>query len=92
MKTHYKYIHFVEVPNTSGTVTTKWLCYNTKDNDELCEVRWSGAWRQYVTRFTSYHIMSYLEFSKGCHDDISNFLDQLNKTQRGKWKSKDGSK
>lgn len=83
MKTNYKYIHFEERPNP-GKKTSKWECINNKDSDELCEIRWSGGWRQYVTIFTFYHRMSYFQLSSGCHADIADFLDQLNKAQRGK--------
>lgn len=91
MKTHYKYIHFEERPNP-GKRTSKWNCLNNNDGDELCEIRWSGGWRQYVTRFTAFHCMSYYEFNADCLTDLADFLSQLNKLQRGKWKSKDGSK
>lgn len=86
MKTHYKYIHFREIPNP-GKKTTRWECFNTNSNWPLGEVEWYGAWRQYIFETSGEIILN-----KGCLDDISDFLDQLNKLQRGKWKSKDGSK
>ncbi len=86
MKTHYQYIHFEETPNP-GKKTTTWDCVNTKSNGFLGYVYWYGAWRQYIIEYELETICN-----KGCLDDIADFLDQLNKAQRGKWKSKSGSK
>ncbi len=86
MKTKYKYIHFEETPNPNKK-TSVWYCLNTKSNYDLGLVRWYGAWRQYTFEPSETTV-----FNKGCLDDISDFLDQLNKAQRGKWKSKNGGK
>ena len=94
MKTKYQYIHFEETPNL-GKKTSKWECMNSKSKYTLGWVYWYGAWRQYVFEPWVSPSTSIYEgeiFNKGCLDDISDFLDQLNKNQRGKWKSKDGGK
>jgi hypothetical protein len=93
MKTHYKYLHFRETPNP-GRKTTKWDVMNTNEGDHLGYIYWYGAWRQYVfspflTQMAPYDSII---LNNGCLDDIGDFLNQLNKAQRGKWKSKDGSK
>ena len=93
MKTKYKYIHFEEEQNP-GRKTTKWNCLNSNSGNLLGYVEWYGAWRQYT--FSTYSPAFSYEYiniilNKGCLDDISDFLDQLNKAQRSKWKSKGGS-
>ncbi|KKM63866.1 hypothetical protein LCGC14_1507120, partial [marine sediment metagenome] len=41
----FEYIHFVETGRKTKTVV--WSCRNNRSNEELGEVRWHSAWRQY---------------------------------------------
>lgn len=71
IKTQYKYIHFVQLPH-NGT-TTKWSCRNINSGDELGIIKWHGAWRQYCYFSTDRAV-----YSKGCLQDISEFISALN--------------
>ena len=72
MKTDYEYIKFIEV-NSQGK-TSKWDCHNVHHGEKLGEIKWHGAWRQYC-----YFPTVQAVYSKGCLNDIADFLTQLNK-------------
>ena len=83
MKTEYKYIYFEKLPNP-GKKTMKWVCKN-RDNRIVGYVIWWGGWWKYV-----YSVPAVLNviLDDKCHDDISDFLKQLNKYQRVLWAKK----
>ena len=70
MKTQYQYIHFEKWTSEPGNLT--WKCYNTRSNDELGEVRWYPAWRQYC-----YFPSCPANYSAECLNNIANFIEQL---------------
>ncbi len=71
MKTRYKYIHFEEGPNP-GRSTRRFLCRNTESRLILGEVKWERGWRQYC-----FSPMGCTVFSKGCLEDVNDFIGQL---------------
>jgi hypothetical protein len=70
MKTQYQYIHFVKVADKPKT--SVWSCRNTHRGDELGEVHWYPAWRQYCYFPTQPAI-----YSIGCLADIEDFIRHL---------------
>lgn len=70
LRTEYKYIKFVKIISTGKTV--RFSCINIHHGEELGEIKWYGAWRQYC-----YFANVSAVYSKGCLDDISDFLNQL---------------
>jgi hypothetical protein len=72
MKTEYKYITFVL--SDRKPKTDVWKCMNKRHGDELGIVKWYGPWRQYC-----YFPSCQAVYSKGCLDDISDFVVQLAK-------------
>jgi hypothetical protein len=83
LKTKYKYIHFVRIPNP-GKRTQKWSCRNNRSEVELAQVRWDTGWRQYVIEMPSGDILGHYYFSRGCLRDIAAFLDQLMEERKKK--------
>jgi hypothetical protein len=72
MKTEYEYLSFVRIESIGKT--EKFMCLNKKSANQLGEVKWYGAWRQYC-----YFPLVQAVYSKGCLNDIADFLTQLNK-------------
>jgi hypothetical protein len=70
MKTQYRYIHFVKVADKPKT--SVWSCRNNSNDDELGEVRWYPAWRQYCFFPTQPAV-----YSVGCLVDINDFITHL---------------
>lgn len=69
MKTHYEYIHFEKVAET--TKTSKWICRSNRSNSDLGIVKWYGPWRQYCL------VTSGAVFNSGCLSDVIDFIQQL---------------
>ena len=71
MKTCYKYIYFVEVPNHGRT--TKFF-HGRNNKMDLClgVIRWDRGWRQYC-----FYPNAETMFSKGCLEDVNDFIGQL---------------
>ncbi len=76
MKTEYRYIFFVEL--SSGRETTVWACANHRETDMLGIVSWYSPWRQYCFTPTA---GAYIVLSKGCMEDINDFIAQLMKAR-----------
>jgi len=70
MKTKYQYISFVQI--ASKTKTTVWKCVSNWGKGELGIIKWYPAWRQY-----SYFSTVQAVYSRGCLDDIGDFIRQL---------------
>ena len=70
MKTEYKYIKFVQIPQK--TKTSIWNCNNKSGNYALGIVKWYPAWRQYC-----FFPCGNMVFNKGCLEDINYFITQL---------------
>jgi len=70
LKTQYQFINFVKIPSTG--ITSKWSCANNRSGDELGEIKWYGAWRQYC-----YFPTVCAVYSRGCLQDINDFIGQL---------------
>ena len=68
----YKYIHFIKVAEKPKT--SVWSCRNNSSGDELGEVKWYPAWRQYC-----YFPTVQAVYSDGCLKDISSFIQSMNK-------------
>jgi hypothetical protein len=71
VKTEYKYIHFENYSNPKQK-TGRWMCVNNNHGTWLGEVKWYPGWRQYC-----FNPASDTVFSKGCLEDINNFIQQL---------------
>jgi hypothetical protein len=76
MKTKYKYVYFEK---TRGFIRADelWECVNRRDGDILANVFWYEVWNTHVVSFARSAV-----FSADCLDDISHFLNQLNKKGR----------
>jgi len=72
MKTEYKYIQFVKLPQNPKKKTEEWNCCSIATGYELAIIEWYGQWKQYVFAPEDNMI-----FSAGCLDDISHFIKQL---------------
>lgn len=70
MKTQYQYLHFVQVRQLPKTAV--WSCRTNRSNDELGEIKWYPAWRQYC-----YFPTVQAVYSDGCLSDIADFIKQL---------------
>lgn len=86
MKTKYKYIHFRYVGKSISGKTETWEIYNHyyEDNTYLGFIKWNGAWRQYTSYLCTSGAGTYIQVSRGCHEDISNFIKQLMDKRRKK--------
>ena len=51
--------------------------------DYLGEIKWDGAWRQYVSCFEPN-----TKWSAGCKEEIAKFEREMNKKQRAKWRKR----
>ena len=79
MKLDYEYIHFEELAPKPKTKV--WSCKNNKSKEQLGVVKYHPGWRQYCYFPTVQAI-----YSAGCMDDISAFLNQVNKAHKSKAK------
>ena len=70
MKTDYEYLEFVQ--NPSKGKTSVWQCNNKRSGTTLGTINWYGPWRAYC-----YFPTIQAVYSKGCLNDISNFIKQL---------------
>ena len=70
LKTEYQYIRFVKAADKPKT--SVWSCRNRRSGDELGVIKWYGAWRQYC-----YFSSTQAVYSKGCLDDIADFISHL---------------
>ena len=75
MKTRYQFVHFEKI----GGMDTKyiWSCRNNRSGDELGQVQWYNAWRQYCFEPSGPSV-----YSAGCLDDISHFIGQLQQERK----------
>lgn len=72
MITRYQYIHFVKIAQRPKTAV--WSCRNNISQEELGQVRWYPAWRQYC-----YFPTAQAVYSAGCLADIKEFIEQAGK-------------
>jgi len=73
MKTEYKHIHFDDISYSYPTRKTKsFACRSNNTDTPLGDIQWERAWRQYC--FFPVHLTV---FSKGCLNDIADFIKQL---------------
>ena len=80
LQLNYKYIHFSDMSFLYSKKKTKTFnCRNSNTYDLLGEVKWFGRWRQYCF-FPNHETI----FNSICLNDISNFLQQLNKGHKEK--------
>lgn len=73
MKTKYKYIEMEKI--TLKDKKRKTDIYSVKSNSsawELGQIKWFHSWRQYCF-FPEFDTV----FSRGCLDDIADFINQL---------------
>lgn len=75
MTTHFKYIRFEIIEKKAKTGV--WSCENNKHGYRLGVVKWYPGWRQYCY-FSNPDVI----YSKGCIDDIANFIQQLTEDRR----------
>ena len=69
-KLEYEYLVFREKRKIGKT--SIWSCCNKRHGEELGEVKWYGAWRQYC-----YFPTVQAVYSSGCLDDIAKFMQSL---------------
>jgi len=69
LENDYKYITMIKTEDKPKTSVFT-IC--SKHQDYLGEVRWFGRWRQYC-----FFPEDDCVFSKGCMNDINNFIGQL---------------
>jgi hypothetical protein len=65
----YEYINFSKVIPVKPRKTGIWICRNNKSGDALGIVQWCTSWRQYC-----WFPESDTQFSKGCLEDIIDFI------------------
>ena len=70
MKTDYEHIRFIKFADRPKTPA--WTCVNKRSGDELGEVRWYPAWRQYC-----YFPTVQAVYSVGCLNDILNDINEF---------------
>lgn len=80
MVKQYKYISMSEL-RSQRTKTKVFTIRTNGDCFLLGEIRWNGSWRQYCLIPT---IQATTIWSKGCLNDVSDFLQKINKEQRNK--------
>ena len=83
MKKLYKHIHMEVVEEKPKT--TIWVVMHNDSNDDLGEIKWYPQWRQYCF-FPNYDTL----YSKGCLEDIADFIDQLMQARKAKPSNKEG--
>lgn len=76
MKTHFEFIHFVEIEKKQKT--SVWSCRNTKSGDGLGVVLWYPQWRQYC-----FSTFPGIILSVGCLNDIVSFLKEADAIRTG---------
>jgi len=74
MKTHYKYIHFAQEDRGRPV----WKIQNTKQGLTLAHIEYYPDWKENIFHTTFIDKFPLKVFSKGCLDDISDFMGQLN--------------
>ena len=65
-----EYIHFVK--KADKPKTSVWSCRNNRSGDELGEIKWYPAWRQYC-----YFPACPAVYSVDCLEEINNFIQRL---------------
>lgn len=70
MKTKYKFISFIFIEQKPKTQVYK--CINNSSQNELGIIKYYPAWRQYC-----YFPTIQAVYSKGCLEDINNFIESL---------------
>lgn len=75
MKTKYKYINFKLTEKKPKT--NVYQCLNNKSGIELGIIKWYPSWRQYC-----YLPSCPAVYSKGCMDDIGEFIDKIMKEHK----------
>lgn len=68
----YKYINFKLIEKKPKTGIYR--CCNNKSGEELGIIKWHNSWRQYC-----YFPTVQAVYSRGCLEDINNFLLKLKK-------------
>lgn len=75
MKTVFEFIEFREIAQKPKT--SIWGCFNRRHGEQLGQIAWYGAWRQYV-----YEPSGPAVYSVGCLNDIAGFVGTLNVMHR----------
>ncbi len=74
IKTRFKYIHFVKIDEKPKT--TVWSCQNNSGDYSIGLIKWEPGWRQYC-----FFPEPGMLFSKGCMQDICEFITSLNQEE-----------
>jgi len=74
VKTTFQFIHFEKIEEKPKT--SVWSCRNNRSSEELGQVRWYPAWRQYC-----YFPTCQAVYSVGCLEDINSFIGELKKAE-----------
>ena len=85
-----KYIYFFHNTEDDKPKTQVWYVFSKNDNEWLGQISYWGRWHGYVFASTfkkdgtAYgRFISDIIFEHRCLHDIANFIEQLNKKQRG---------
>lgn len=76
LNAEFQYIVFLEM-ETESKKTKRWSVANKESGYLLGFVEWYSAWRQYCFMPTSLTV-----FSKGCLNDISDFLKEIKNVRK----------
>lgn len=68
----YKFINFILIEQKPKTGV--WACVNNSSGDTIGIVKWYPSWRQYC-----YFPGGSTVYSKGCLEDIIDFMESLRK-------------
>lgn len=81
MKTKYKHIYFREVSHLyrKDRKTKVWDCLNIQSDTLLAIIKWYPSWRQYC-----FFVEEGTVFSRGCLEDVLDFLKQIRGTRKSK--------
>lgn len=73
-----KYLEFFEINTAKENRKTKvFRIFNKVTKDDIGDVQWNGAWRQYC-----FYPDPYTHWAGGCLREITEFIDELMKERK----------
>ena len=67
-----KYLKFIELNQKQKRITKWFTVYNEVTKDDIGEIKWNGAWRQYCF-YPDYST----HWARGCLKEIVEFMEEL---------------
>jgi len=71
-----KYLEFKRADCEPKRKTKVFHIFNVETGQLLGEIKWSRAWRQYVSRI-ELGLNEIMDFTAGCHREVANFIEGL---------------